>query len=208
MKVNRFIAYFIDLLIISIFAILLAKINYINPQRAKYETTIKEFNKYNEKALKDVNNMNSIITNDYMKYIQKVEKYGASFTISETLIIILYFTFFPMFNRGSTIGQRLMRLRVVKQDGDVPWYIYFIRSLLIPIITTPILYTAILNIILIPLVFLVGFKLFFYLNIALSLIICIYSYIDSIMMLKSKEGLSLHDKITKTKVVTISSQIQ
>lgn len=210
LKMNRFIAYFIDLLIISILALMVSKISVLNPYENKYQKTFDDFTKYTENINKNVDNVKSvsdIITPQYQKYLYSLEKYGLSYTVSEILIVVLYFTLFPFFNGGCTVGQRMMRLKVVNHNNEKPSLaIFFIRSLFIPLVTTIVLYNVILNIITIPLLFMLGYKAFFKVNMTLTLIICVYCYIDAIMMLKNPDATSLHDKMTKTKVVSFNPE--
>lgn len=206
-RINRFIAYFLDILIISIFALLVSKINFVNPNATKYQSTYNEFVEYSKKLTenaKDATNINDIITSEYKSYMYKLEKYGLSYTISEALIIIMYFTLFPFFNNGSTIGQRMMRLKLVNDKNEKPnILILFIRSLLIPVVSTPILYCSLLHLITIPILLLTSSSLFFKINIFLSLIICVYCYIDIFILFRDEKSRSLHDKITDTQLITM-----
>lgn len=206
-RINRFIAYFIDILIISILAFVVSKINFINPNAYKYEKTYEEFAQYSNQIAQntsEINSIDDIITPKFKNYAYSIEKYGLSYTISEVVIVVLYFSLFAYFNNGSTIGQKLMRLKVVNNDDQKPSYVTFlVRSLIVPIVYSPIMACVLLDVITVILVLFLNASLFFKINIILTMLICVYCYIDIIMMLTSHEGKSLHDQITNTKLVPI-----
>ena len=75
-KFKRIVAYFIDLLIISLLVTLISNIKVLNPNRDKYNKTLKEYSAYNEELSESISNMESItandlITDEYVKYIME-----------------------------------------------------------------------------------------------------------------------------------------
>jgi len=45
-------------------------------------------------------------------------------------ILIVYYAFLPVFTKGQTLGMRLLNIKLVTVDGDVPTFgAYFIRSM-------------------------------------------------------------------------------
>ena len=209
-KFKRICAYFIDLLIISLLVTLVSKINFLNPNRSKYEKLSLELYNYTMELTENISNMQSmdtskLITDKYVKYFYNIEYLGISYTIMESIIILLYFTFFPKFNNSQTIGMQLWHLKIVntKENKDVNIKNYSLRGLYMPMVTNVIFRNVILSLMNVVLLFIFKGKIYFYTNMMLTFIVCIMCYIDIIKLLISKDNNALHDKMTKTKVVEI-----
>ena len=206
---KRIIAYFIDLLVISILVSLLSSINFLNPQKDKYNKALTKYNEYIKEMQASLENkttdLDLIIDEEYIDFMYKLQYYSLSYTIIEIVVIILYFTLFSIFNNNQTIGKRLLKIKLVNSDNstNIPIWKYIIRGALIPIFTNIILYNTIASIINTGIMFVFKSKYFFYSNIIVTVRFCAYCYIDIIVLLASKGETSLHDKITKTKVIEI-----
>ena len=207
-KFKRIMAYCIDLLIISILVSLLSNINFLNPQREKYQKVAAEYNYYADEMRESLGNtskieFNSIINDEYIAYMYDLQYYGMSYTIIEIVTVLLYFTLFPKFNHNQTIGKRLLKIKVVNSDNSekVSIWKFLARGALIPIFTNIILYNTITSIINFGIMFVFKPKMYLYANIIITLVFCAFCYADIIFMLANKNELSLHDKITRTKVI-------
>ena len=204
---KRFMAYIIDLFIISILITLLSQVKILNPKRNQYQKAINEYSEYNKELQEKIKDMDKIdtdvlINKEYVKHIRNIDYYGASYTIIEIIVFIGYFTLLSFFNNGQTFGKEFMKIKVVNSDdSNVCFYKCLLRSLLIPIYTSMFLYTSIKSIILVVCVFMLKPWSYFYLNGCLTAFIALYSYIDVIMLIVNKRNLSLHDRLLKTKVI-------
>ena len=204
---KRFLAYFIDLFIISILIVLLSQVKFLNPNRNKYKKVVEEYTEYNKELQEKVKELGNIDTKDlltdkYVKYVRNIDYYGVSYTIIEVVIFILYFTLLPLFNNGQTFGKEFMKIRIINSDDSNTGYgKLLLNSLLMPICTNIFLYTSLKNISLAVLVFFLKPWSYFYVNGSISMILTIYCYIDVVTLLATKNHLSVHDKLLKTKVV-------
>ena len=206
-KFKRIVAYFIDLLIISLLVTLISNIKALNPNRDKYNKTLKEYSAYNEELSESISNMESItandlITDEYVKYMYDLEYYGVSYRIIELAVVIIYFTVLPFYNKGRTFGKEFMKITVVNEDGSKAYlWKHLIRALVIPIATNIILYSSFVTAFNIGLVFFMQPKGYFYANTIITFISTVLCYANIVFLLGSKKELALHDKILKTKVV-------
>jgi uncharacterized RDD family membrane protein YckC len=206
-KFKRALSYFIDLLIISIIISLLSNIKAINP---KYKEYREAYTKYSEALNEAVNSENKslVIDKDMEKLMFEVSYYSISFTIIEFGVILLYFTFFPFFFGGQTIGKKILKLRIESTNEDKkPSFIsYLLRALLLPMFSTGLFYCVITLVG--NLICLVIFKEahFMTINKIFMMSGIIWGYADTIYCLSRQDNKSLHDLITKTQVVEINSK--
>lgn len=207
LKFKRFIAYFIDLLIISFLVTLLAKVNFINPMHTKYQKTVNDYLAYNEKIQKEYKqeekiDSDLIVNDEYINLVYHMDYYGSSYLITEIIVFICYFTILPFFNNGQTFGKEFLKITVVNQDDSKTGLgKYLLRVLILPIYANVFIYNSLRSIIQVILVFAVKPKPYFYANIGLILLFSLFCYADVLFYFLSKKDLTLHDKLLKTKVV-------
>ena len=204
---KRFLAYFIDLFIISILIVLLSQVKFLNPNRNKYKKAVEEYTEYNkdlQEKIKDMDNVDTetLLTNEYVRHVKNIDYYGVSYTITEIVVFILYFTVLPLFNNGQTFGKEFMKIRIVNaDDSNANYGKLLLTSLFMPIFTNIFSYIVVKNILLAILVFFLKPWPYFYVNGSISMVLAVYCYIDIITLFISKNHLSVHDKLLKTKVV-------
>ena len=204
---KRFLAYFIDLFIISILIVLLSQVKFLNPNRNKYKKAVGEYTEYNKELQEKIKKMETVdsealLTDEYVKYVKNIDYYGVSYTIIEIVVFILYFTILPLFNNGQTFGKEFMKIRIINNnDSNVGFGKLLLYSLFMPICTNIFLYTLVKNVLLAVLVFFLKPWSYFYVNGSISMILAIYCYIDVITLFINKNHLSIHDKLLKTKVI-------
>lgn len=200
-KFKRIMAYLIDLFIISFIVFLLSNVKFINPNANKRDSLYKEYIEYSE-SIANTTDVNAILSSEYGELYYKLNYYSMSYTITEIVVMILYFTLFPFFFEGQTIGKRLLKIKIVDSDDKNPnmWKL-FVRSLILPIAVNIIMYTVGSNII--TLLGLLVFKdlNYVYFSVGVSLVMGAIALVDVIMMLSSKDETALHDKLLKLKVV-------
>lgn len=202
-KLKRFTAYLIDLIIISLLITLLGQIKFLNPFESKYENVAKEYETYYEDNFSDSKSLslNDLTEKKYLNLIHDLSYYSMSYTIIEIIVIILYFTLFPLFFNGQTIGKKICKIKIINniENKKLSFINLLIRTILYPIWTSIILYTTLSNIILLLSVIFFKGIVYFYTNLIISIVFAIYSYIDVIMLFVKDK--SLHDLISNTKVV-------
>ncbi|MDD5865553.1 MAG: RDD family protein [bacterium] len=202
-KLKRFTAYLIDLIIISLLITLLGQIKFLNPFESKYENVAKEYETYYEDKFSDSKSLSltDLTEKKYLNLIHDLSYYSMSYTIIEITVIILYFTLFPLFFNGQTIGKKICKIKIVNniENKKLSFINLLIRTILYPIWTSIILYTTLSNIILLLSVIFFKGIVYFYTNLIISIVFAIYSYIDVIMLFAKDK--SLHDLISNTKVI-------
>lgn len=202
-KLKRFTAYLIDLIIISLLITLLGQIKFLNPFESKYENVAKEYETYYEDNFSDTKSLslNDLTDKKYLNLIHDLSYYSMSYTIIEIIVIISYFTLFPLFFNGQTIGKKICKIKIVNniEKNKLSFINLLIRTILYPIWTSIILYTTLSNIILLLSVIFFKGIVYFYTNLIISIVFAIYSYIDVIMLFAKDK--SLHDLISNTKVI-------
>ncbi len=193
MKYKRIIAYLIDCFILFVVLTILGLV-------------IPTFGNINEinNELEEVLNNATNITNDEDVANEQIEKLNnlsydlakATYltTVVGIVVYILYFVVYQARNNGQTLGKKLMKIRVVKNDGTVPDINTLIKRCLIP-------YGILINIILLILLLIISKASY----ISISSIIQeihIGVLLVTIIMIVVK-GRGIHDYIAGTKVENV-----
>ena len=110
------------------------------------------------------------------------------------IIYILYFVVFQAYNNGQTLGKKLLKLQVIKENGGRADVNTLLIRCLIP-------YGILVNFILIILILFVNKSLFLNISNILSNLHMIIIFITLIFMMIKSRG--LHDYLAKTKIVEI-----
>jgi len=186
----RFIAYIIDILLVSIIS---TGILLVLPKSNNYDKYLEEFKQIQFEYLEEKIN--------YQEYSNRIKDvtydldYSNVFSIIiEVTLIILYFIVFQFYNKGQTLGKKLMKLRVVSvDDNQLSLNQMACRSLVINSILVNLLVLA-------SLLFL-GRNYYYYASYTLQYITIGIELIIVFMVLFRRDGRGLHDVITKTKVI-------
>lgn len=193
MLVRRMMAYIIDFIFIIFFISLLTQIRFINP---KFEENLEVSNAYleiYEKALAE-NDMSFMNSKEYQSITYEMEKTSISTTIIEIVCYIAYFVGFQIWNKGQTLGKKLMRIKVINNNKEV----LNIKNLLL---RTIILYNIYIEIILLVLLICLTQNNYIKVSGIITNIASIIYYISILMIILRKDNRGLHDLIAKTKVV-------
>lgn len=199
-KVKRLTAYFIDLLIISFIAMLVSEIKFLNPYRNEYEQTIERYNEFSENL--GNHTVDDIMGEEYADLVYDVSYYGMSYNIILVVVIILYFTLFPFFNSGMTVGKRLLKIQMVHVKEDkLHFWQYLVKAILTPIFSSLVLYNSLTYIFLTGLTFICDGTLYLKISTYIIMALSIFCYIDVALAATKEDGRSLTDKIAKVKVI-------
>ena len=113
-------------------------------------------------------------------------------TFVTILASILYYVVFQFYNKGQTIGKKLMRIKIISNDGDLSMNQMIFRSLIANMI--------LLNIINFGLITFVSKNIFMGAFAIVSMIQYLIMFV-SILLATGKEGRTIHDRIVHTRVV-------
>ncbi len=110
------------------------------------------------------------------------------------VIYLLYFTVYPMYNNGQTLGKKAFKLKVVNND-DTPVDInkLVIRALF--------LYNLLIKIVLLVLIVFLSKDLYIKVNNYIEYIQVAFFFATTITLVLRKDKRGLHDLIAKTKVI-------
>ena len=114
-------------------------------------------------------------------------------TFITIIINVLYYVVFQLYNKGQTIGKKLLKIKVISDDGNLSMNQMIFRSLIANVI--------LLNIINFALVIFTPKAIFMGVSVSVSMIQYIIMFI-SIIMATTKEGRTIHDRIAHTRVVS------
>lgn len=186
----RFIAYIVDILIVSLVC---TGIMYVLPKNTNYDKYLKEYEQIQADFIEE-----KISYDEYLNKAKSIT-YDLDYNnvisiIAEVVLIILYFVVFQFYNKGQTFGKKLMRLRVVStKDGELTLNQVTYRALIINSILVTILMLAAL--------LFAGRSYYYYTSTVLQYIAAIIEIATLIMILFRKDGRGLHDIIAGTKVI-------
>lgn len=205
LKTKRILAYSVDLFIISLLVWMISSINVLNPNKDKYQKVYNEYVEYYEANLSNTTIVpEDLINDEYAGYMHDLSYYSVSSIVIEVLVIILYFTLFPRFNNDQTVGKRLFKIKVISDNHKrVPIWKYLIRALLIPIFANVLLYNSVATILNVGAIFIFKGIPYLYANLIITYAFNFYCYADILVSFVRKDNRSLHDILTRTRVVEL-----
>lgn len=212
---KRFVAYAIDIMLVSIVSTLITSNSYINKDYKKYMSVSEEYQEFydNYEDLKEdlqetledeeitqdeydskLDNIDKEFNKKNIDYNYKLIKLSVVSTIISMLVLILYFVVIQYYLNGQTIGKKIMKLRVVSNSGKrLSILNYLIRSLILNSVFTNVL-TVVCVLILSKSNYLIFNEIIYVVNYVIEMAIIF-------MMLFNKDNRGLQDYVANTKVV-------
>ena len=189
---RRIEAFLLDILI---FAIALEMLSLVFPTNNNVVKLNKEFNTITD------NYLNGDL--EYSKFIHEagnieylVDREQIFYNVMNVILVIIFFVFIPFLNNGSTLGKKVMKLKIVDKEGNKPsMNILIIRSLIFNSLGYLLITLAA--------IFIVKDYNYFILTIILSIIELLLVIISIFMILYRSDKRGVHDFIAGTKVVKI-----
>lgn len=196
LKIKRFIAFIIDIFIVSIISEALSNVSFINIYKDQYIETYGEY----QEIYDEFSNENITLEEYNNKVIYYNYELSKLSIISNSIFIIIFIAYFVGTNclyEGQTLGKKLMNIKIVNENNKkVSAWIYLLRTILI---------TGISGTFLLIISVLIFKEDLFY---TLSYIICLLQYISQLIIgisiIVNKNGKGLHDWICKTKVIELN----
>lgn len=187
--VRRLCAYAIDYLIVIILVSLISTpfVDAKKTEKLEKEST-EIIEKYHE---------GEITADEYLERYSSIY-YGLSrstgvMTFITIIIYIIYFVVFQLYNKGQTLGKKLMKIKVISLEGELSMNQMIFRAFIVNMI--------LLNIINFALITFTPKDIYIGVTATLSIIQYIIMFI-SIILATTKEGRTIHDRIARTKVVS------
>ncbi|MBE6143993.1 MAG: hypothetical protein E7169_00240 [Firmicutes bacterium] len=187
--IKRFFAYFIDILILGIILLLTSKyvLNNDNVKNLNIELDILNENYLNG----DVSVSNYI--NHYAEISYDLDKHSIIYTIVNIIFVVIYFIIMPYLLKGQTLGMKLFKIKVVKEEGKLTLNDLFVRNLIINGLGYMIICLL--------LIYLLPALPYFIIMMALGLVQLVLIIICAIGIIKNNNNLILQDKLTNTLVI-------
>ncbi len=183
---KRFLAYLIDMLIIFILICLVKQLLPIN----KYEI---EMNNLNESYIENKIDINEYF-NKSKEITHNIDKNNIGINIINTILIIGSFVVIPFINNGQTIGQKLLKIKIIK-DKNIQLEDYVGRAVII----NGLGYMFFMFIIL----YLTNDNMYFILINLLGFFQILVVIINAFMVLYSKSKCGIADNFTNTRIEEI-----
>lgn len=188
----RLVAYIIDTVIV--FALMLG-LAIILPANENHQKYMDEYETIQAQLIDGKMNKNEF-TNRYKDVVYDLDYTNTLVSLSQIVLFILYFIVFQYYNKGQTIGKKIMGIKVVSTKGkDITIDQIAIHSL--------IANSIIINLLLVASVLFIGREYYYYASLGLQLINYFVIIVALLMIIFRKDGKGIHDVLANTKVVSI-----
>ncbi len=193
---KRIFAYLIDAFLITLIVSMLNQLNYLN---WNYDEYVVASNEYQE--VMDNYEVDEIIESGmYQEISYNLIKYGTVYLIIDIVVIIGYIVVFQKFNKGQTIGKKIMSIKVItKDDKDVSWISFLVRTVFIYSIVNSLFSIISIN--------LLSKSNFIFVNDIMVILFSLINFVVFITFIFNKNNMAFHDMIAKTKVVEVENKL-
>lgn len=201
---RRISAFLIDVFLVTFVSTIFSSISYVNPFIENYKVAYDEYREIykseSESVLTNPTIKNVVdYSNKMSKQIYKIDYSMLFNNIYYLVFSFLYFVLFAYFTNGQTLGKKLFKLRVVRQDGEK---VKLSNLMLRTFLSGSSIFMGVNIIVVIQLLLLLisQNQVYFYAILFSSMISYVIEIIG-LVLLFSKEHRSLDDIIASTKVI-------
>ncbi len=193
---KRIVAYIIDILIVTVVVSAISMIPRIDPYKKDYE---KAYNEYLD-IVSDAQNENSVDYKDRIIELNyDIYKYRVVSNIISVISLVGYFGILQMVMNGQTVGKKVLKIKVVSNNGKkLKFGNYFLRTLILNNI-----FFTVINMIA---VYILKGSNFYYFTYIVNMLQSTIYMILIIMMVLRKDNRGLHDLLAGTKVIDVESE--
>lgn len=186
----RLISYIIDIIIISIAVSLISS---IIPRDNNYDKYLEEFHSIQTNYMEK-----EITAEEYINRVSDVtydlDHSSVPTTIIQIVFIIGYFVVLPYYNKGQTLGKKLMHIKIISNDGnELTLNNYLYRTIIIN--------SLLADIIILGMVLFINRDLYYFSSFIVQGIQVVIVIVSVFMILFKKDGRGLHDRLAHTKVI-------
>ena len=186
---SRICAFFLDMLIVSLLASLLAK-PFVSKE--KMESLSEDYDKIVEKIqAQDISLQEYSVDIANLRY--EIIRTNGMGTIISVLIGMIWFVVIPLYYGGQTIGKKILKIKMISDKGDLTANQLIIRTMIGNSFLFDLL--GVLE------VLLLSKYLFYYCHWILLFVPYIIMICSVIMVLTTKNGKAIHDYLGHTRVV-------
>ena len=193
---KRIVAYIIDIFIVTVVVSAISMIPRIDPYKKDYE---KAYNEYLD-IVSDAQNENSVDYKDRIIELNyDIYKYRVVSNIISVISLVGYFGILQMVMNGQTVGKKVLKIKVVGNNGKkLNFGNYFLRTLILNNI-----FFTVINMIA---VYILKGSNFYYFTYIVNMLQSTIYMILIIMMVLRKDNRGLHDLLAGTKVIDVESE--
>lgn len=187
--VQRLVAFMIDVMIVSM---IVSVISYPFRDFEKVENTEKEASQLMEKYMYSEIDIEDFIS-QYVDIYYQMARDNGFVSLLSIFVGICYYVVYQIYHKGQTVGKKLMKIRIVSDQGDLFMNQMIMRSFLANFI--------LINLVSFLLMLFSSKYTYFYSSGVLELIQYIIVFISVFMIVFRKDGCAVHDLLVQTKVV-------
>lgn len=193
MTFKRIIAYFIDMIFVMLLVSMLNQIRFLNPNFEQYYDANNRYMEIYTNAVEE-GNLNFMNSDEYKNVTYDLQRSSVSNSIIEIVVYIGYFVVFQIFNKGQTLGKKVIKIKVVdNKDKELKWPQLLLRTVILCGIYSQVLVLILL--------FILNKSTYGTVYNILTMITNVVFYVSVLMMILRKDNRSLHDIIAGTKVI-------
>ena len=195
MFLQRLVAYLIDSAIVVFIASLIS-VPFINNDKVSdlNDKSYELIEKYRSNKISN----NEYIA-EYMNISYDLAKSEGIVTLISVVAGLIVFSVIPFYKNGQTIGKKLLKIKIVSKTGDLSMNQLIFRAF--------IANSILLNLISVILIMISSKNSYFYCYGMFTIIQYIVTAISIFMIIVSKDGRAIHDRIVGTKVIKIYERI-
>lgn len=188
----RLVAYIIDTILVFALMLGVAFILPVNENHKKYMDEYKTI----QAELMDGKIKKEEFTSRYKDIVYDLDYTNTLVSLSQTVVFILYFIVFQYYNKGQTVGKKLMGIKVIStKDKQLTLDQMAIHALIAD--------SIIINLLLVASVLFIGREYYYYASLGLQLINYSVIIVALLMIIFRKDGKGLHDVLANTKVISV-----
>lgn len=193
---KRAVAYIIDIVILSM---ILSLFTMFIPENKNIEVINKQIGELSEQVANNTVT-SSIYFNQYSSYVRDLDKELFISNLLDFVLIIGYFVILPYYYNGQTLGKKLMKIKIVKENGELT-----INNLLLRSVITNGIVSTIIGLVII---FVFPDLAYFWTISILGFIQFLLVIISVFMILYRKDKKGLQDIVCKTIVVEENYEVK
>lgn len=187
--IQRMIAFIIDIVIISFLATLISVPFIDQDKMTKLENQTIEL----VEDLRDQEIQAEEYISRYVSLYYKMARTRGIETLATIFLSVCYFVVYQVHFGGQTLGKKLMKIRVVSEDGELSYNQMIFRSF--------VANSILLNILTFIFMMMGENQKYFYMVSIFEIIQITITLISVFMIMNRKNGLAIHDRIAHTKVL-------
>ena len=186
---QRFIAFLVDMLIVSVVVAFISAPFVDNKKITKLEDQGVEIIQKLQKNEID----SQVYWKEYSNVYYKLARNSGIISLVTILFSVLYFVVYQIYAKGQTFGKKLLKIKIISLDGALFMNQMIFRAFIANFILFDIISFAVM--------LFSPKSIYLYMIVFIEIIKWIITFISVIMIMNKKDGCAVHDKLLHTMVV-------